>query len=145
MPWAYFDASALVKRYVDEAGRRDVLRLLRRYEVVTSAIVPVELTSAVRRRAAEGSVPAERVPVLLERIAAERALWALIDVSRPVLAAAEALVAGHPLRSLDAIHVASAQAFGRWIDLPALTFVSADARQTTVAAAIGMTATLVKA
>jgi predicted nucleic acid-binding protein len=145
MPWAYFDASALVKRYVDEAGRRDVLRLLRRYDVVTSAIVPVELTNAVRRRAADGSIAAERVPVLLERIAAERELWALVDVSRPVLAAAEALVAGHTLRSLDAIHVASAQAFGRWIDLSALAFISSDARQTTVAAAIGMTATLINA
>ena len=37
--WAYFDTSALVKRYIDEAGRREVLQLLRRNDVVTSAIL----------------------------------------------------------------------------------------------------------
>lgn len=46
--WAYFDSSALAKRYLDEAGRREVLRLLRRYDVVTSAVVAVELRSALR-------------------------------------------------------------------------------------------------
>lgn len=46
--WAYFDTSALIKRYVDEAGRRDVLRRLRRRDVVTSAILPIDLRSALR-------------------------------------------------------------------------------------------------
>jgi predicted nucleic acid-binding protein len=54
--WAYFDTSALVKRYVDEGGRREVLRLLRQYRVVTSAIVTVEVRSALRRRAADGAL-----------------------------------------------------------------------------------------
>lgn len=137
--WAYFDASALVKRYVNEPGRREVLRLLRRYEVVTSAIVPVELRSALRRRVAEGTLDDERVPEILERVATDRGFWALIDVSTDVLAAAETLVATQPLRALDAIHVASAQLFARRIAVPKLLFVSADARQTAAAAAVGMT------
>jgi hypothetical protein len=137
--WAYFDASALVKRYVDEAGRREVLRLLRRYEVVTSAIVPIEIRSAMRRRVAEGTLDERRVPEILKRVATERGFWALIDVSRDVLAAAETLVATHPLRALDAIHVASAQLFAGRIAMPDLVFVSADARQTAAAAAVGIT------
>jgi hypothetical protein len=136
--WAYFDTSALVKRYVDEAGRRDVLRLLRRYDVVTSAIVPVELRSALRRRVAEGTLDVERVPEILKRVAAERGFWALMDVSSDVLAAAETIVAAQPLRALDAIHVASAQLFGGRIAVPELVFVSADARQAAAAAAVGM-------
>ncbi len=143
--WAYFDASALVKRYVDEWGRRDVLQLLRRYNVVTSAIVPIELRSALRRRVSEGTLDESRAPGILKRMAAERGLWAMVEVSHEVLAGAEALVATHPLRALDAIHVTSAQLFASRIALPDLVFVSADVRQTTAAAALGMTTRQIEA
>ena len=136
--WAYVDASALVKRYVEEAGRREVLRLLRRYSVVTSAILPVELRSALRRRVSEGSLDGERVSEILKHIATDRAFWTLVEVRRDVLAAAEVLVATHPLRALDAIHVASAQVFAGRVTGSELVFVSADARQITTAAAVGM-------
>lgn len=139
--WAYFDSSALAKRYVDEAGRREVLRLLRRYDVVTSAIVAVELRSALRRRMAERTVDAQRVPEVLKRVAMDREFWAVMDVSSDVLSAAETLVATHPIRALDAIHVASAHVFAQRIALPDLMFVSADARQAAAAADVGMTTT----
>ena len=86
--WAYFDTSALVKRYVDEGGRREVLRLLRQYQVVTSAVVSVELRSAFRRRVAEGTLSEAAVSEILKRASADREFWALIDVSGSVLAAA---------------------------------------------------------
>jgi predicted nucleic acid-binding protein len=137
--WAYFDASALVKRYIDEEGRREVLQLLRRYEVVTSAILSVELRSALRRRVSDGTLDAAQVPEILKRVATDRAYWRLVEVASGVLAAAETLVAAHPLRTLDAIHVASAQLFAARIIAAELIFVSADARQTAAAAAVGMT------
>jgi len=136
--WAYFDTSALVKRYIDEAGRREVLQLLRRHDVVTSAILPVELQSALRRRVSEGTLDAARVPEILKRVATDRAYWTLVEVASAVLAAAETLVATHPLRTLDAIHVASAQLFAARVTAPELILVSADARQTQAAAAVGM-------
>jgi len=43
------------------------------------------------------------------------------------------------LRVLDAIHVASARLFTDRIGSPVFTFVSTDTRQTTAAAALGMT------
>ncbi len=138
--WAYFDSSALAKRYLDEVGRREVLRLLRQYEVVTSAVVAVELRSALRRRVAEGTLDVDGLSEILKRVAVEREFWAVMDVSSDVLSAAETLVAAHPIRALDAIHVASAQLFAGHIALPELMFVSADARQSAAAAAIGMTA-----
>ena len=91
--WTYFDTSALVKRYVDEAGRREVLRLLRRNECVTSAVLPVELRSGLRRRAAEGSLEAARLPAILKHVAADRRYWTLIELRADVLAAAETLAA----------------------------------------------------
>jgi uncharacterized protein len=139
MPFAYFDTSALIKRYVTEPGRREVLQLLRKNECVVSAVLPVEVRSALRRRVAEGTLDATRVARILKRFTADRAFWTFVEVSREVLAAAETLSAVHPLRALDAIHVASAQLFTDRIGSPVFTFVSADTRQTTAAAALGMT------
>jgi predicted nucleic acid-binding protein len=84
------------------------------------------------------------VPEVLKRFESDRAFWTLVAVSSDVLAAAEVLVAAHPLRALDAIHVASAQLFATRITAPKLIFVSADARQTTAAAAGGMTTRLIR-
>jgi predicted nucleic acid-binding protein len=136
--WAYFDTSALVKRYIDEVGRRQVLQLLRQHECVASAVLPVELRSALRRSVTEGTLEAERVPEMLRRIAADRAYWTLVEVGTEVLGAAERLVAVHPLRTLDAIHVASAQVFAAGVSASDLMFVSADKRQTDAAAVIGL-------
>ena len=136
--WAYFDTSALVKRYVQEPGRREVLQLLRRYDFVASAVLPVELGGALRRRVAEGTLDASRLPGILTRVAADRAYWTLVAVGTDVLTAAETLVTKHPLRALDAIHVASARLFADRVTTPALLFVSADKRQTEAAAAIGL-------
>ena len=136
--WAYFDTSALVKRYIDESGRREVLQLLRRHECVASAVLPVELRSALRRRVAEGTLEAARVPQILKRVSADRAYWTLVEVGAEVLRAAEKLVAVHPLRTLDAIHVASAQLFAAGVSQPDLMFVSADKRQIEAAGVIGL-------
>ena len=136
--WTYFDTSALVKRYVDEPGRREVLRLLRRNEILTSAVLPVELRSSLRRRVAEGTIDAVRLPAILKHVAADRPYWTLVEVGIDVLAGAEALVAAHPIRTLDAIHVASAQLFAARVSMPGLIFVSADKRQTETGAAVGL-------
>lgn len=138
MSWAYFDTSALIKRYVDEDGRLEVLQLLRRHDCVTSALLSVELRSALRRRVADGSLDTRRVPEIVKRFAGDREFWAVIEVTRDVLLSAEQLVANHPLRTLDAIHVASAQLFAARVAASELTFVSADTRQCAVAASIGL-------
>jgi len=62
MPFAYFDTSALIKRYVAEPGRREVLQLLRKNECVVSAVLPVEVRSALRRRVAEGTLVRPELP-----------------------------------------------------------------------------------
>jgi len=140
MAYAYFDTSALIKRYVDEPGRREVLLFLRTHDCVISAVLPVEVRSALRRRVAEKTLDEKRVPAILKRVAADRPFWTVVEVSGDVLATAETLSAAHPLRALDAIHVASAQLFAARTATPQLLFVSADLRQTKAAAALGMTA-----
>jgi uncharacterized protein len=138
MDYAYFDTSALIKRYVEEFGRRDVLALLRKNHCVVSAVLPVEIRSALRRRVSEKTLDSKRVPTILTRLAADRAYWTIVEASREVLAMAESLSGAHPLRALDAIHVASAKLFADRAASQAFTFVSADSRQTDVAEALGL-------
>jgi hypothetical protein len=46
---AYFDTSAMIKRYVEEPGFAHTRRLMRHYRVLSSVIAPVEAVSAVAR------------------------------------------------------------------------------------------------
>lgn len=138
MDYAYFDTSALIKRYVEELGRREVRALLRKNNCVVSAVLPVEVRSALRRRVAEKTLDVKRVPAIVKRFAADRAFWTVVEVSGEVLATAEALSASHALRALDAIHVASAKLFAGRLASQAFTFVSADTQQITAAAALGI-------
>lgn len=137
MDYAYFDTSSLIKRYVEELGRREVLRLLRKNQCVISAVLPVEVRSALRRRMADKTLDAKRVPSILKRFAADRPYWTVIEVSSDVLAAAESLSGIHSLRALDSIHVASAKLFRDRTGSESFTFISADAQQTKVAEALG--------
>lgn len=73
------------------------------------------------------------------RVTADRAFWTFIEVSREVLASAETPGAAYPLRALDTIHVASAQIFASRLGRSHVLFVSADERQSSAAAAIGLT------
>lgn len=137
MAWAYVDTSALVKRYLDEQGHREVVQLLRRHDLVSSALLPVELRSAFRRRVHDHTLEPARAESALRRFAADRVVLTQIGVTDDVLAQAEAMVASQAIRTLDAIHVASAQLFAARLDERVL-FVSADKRQTHVAGAVGL-------
>lgn len=127
-PWAYFDTSVLVKRYVREQGSPRARVLLRRYRFLSSAVVPVEVMSALRRRRASGELSQQNFAAILTRIREDRAYWQLVEVSPLVLAQAEELVQRAPVTTLDAIHVASALAFqtASGIRIP---FITGDTRQ----------------
>ena len=135
--WAYFDSSAIVKLYVQESGRVAVLRLLRQHAVVASAILPIEIRGALRRRAAENTIDSSRLPAALRRLAADRAQWNLLTVSTEILDRTEQIVASNAVRTLDAIHVASAQEFAGRLR-GHVPFISADHRQIEAAAALGL-------
>jgi len=60
--WGYFDTSVLVKSYVKEHGTAGARALLQEYAVLSSVITPVELTSALRRRAAMAEITGRQIP-----------------------------------------------------------------------------------
>jgi predicted nucleic acid-binding protein len=98
----YLDSSALVKLVVAEAESDALLAYLSDRPTRTScALARVEVVRAVR---AHGERASQRARRLLERIS----LLRLDDV----LLEAAAALDGPTLRSLDAIHLAAAQALG---------------------------------
>jgi predicted nucleic acid-binding protein len=73
---------------------------------------------------------------LLDRVRSDAASWSLVAVADEVLALAHDRVLEHPLRSLDAIHLASAESIRR--EGVVLPFVTADVRQAAAARAVGL-------
>jgi predicted nucleic acid-binding protein len=136
--FAYFDTSALVKRYVRERGSVQVVSLLRRHDVLTSAITPVEVFSALGRRKRRGELSEKNFSATLSRMKSDRVHWELVEAGEVVLNRAEEIVQGPvPMRSLDAIHLASSAAFqaAAAVRIP---FVTADDRQREAGGRIGL-------
>jgi predicted nucleic acid-binding protein len=127
-PWAYFDTSVLVKRYVREQGSARARSLLRRHRFLSSAIAPVEAMSALCRRRAAGELSQPNFTAILLRIRADRAYWQLVEVSPLVLGKAEELIQKAALRTMDAIHVASAMVFQSASGMR-IPFITGDTRQ----------------
>ena len=135
--WAYFDTSVLVKRYVVEKGSRQARNLLRRHRFVSSVITPLETVSALSRRRAMGEINDKDFASVLVWIRVDRAYWELVEVTASVLGRAEELLQKLPLRTLDALHLASAAAFQSASGIP-IRFVTADVRQADAAQDRGM-------
>ena len=134
---AYFDTSALLKRYLLESGSDRARVLQRTYRVLSSAVMPVEVASALSRRKTLGNLAERQLSAILSRIRSDRVRWELVEVDRPVLTKAEDLVIQNSLRPLDAIHLASALTF-LTITGVRIHFVTADERQREAAGTLGL-------
>jgi uncharacterized protein len=138
MTFAYFDTSALIKRYVREPGSAQVAALLRRHGLLSSAITPVEIMSALGRRRRDRDLSEEAFTATVNRVRSDRLHWELIEVGETVLSRAEEIAQGRvPMRSLDAVHIASLMVFqfASGIRSP---FVTGDGRQRDAATFLGM-------
>jgi uncharacterized protein len=136
--FAYFDTSALIKRYVREPGSRRVVSLLRRHDLLSSAITPVEVMSALCRRKRNGELSEEDFAVTLTRVQSERIRWELVEVVGMVLNRAEEIIQQTvPMRALDAVHVASLTTFQAAVGIR-IPFVTGDGRQRDAATLLGL-------
>lgn len=103
----YFDASALVKRYVDEPQGETVRGLLASAIPATSRLSEVEIASALVRRCREGDLSAEERDRALTALAADLAAMNVIELGPEVSALAVRLLERHGLRAGDAVQLAS--------------------------------------
>jgi predicted nucleic acid-binding protein len=103
----YFDASALVKRYVRERGTAKVRQLLTSDVAVTSRLSAVEIASALARRAREGAFSDTARDRAVAAFDADLASMLVVELTAAIVARAQALVRRHALRAGDAIQLAS--------------------------------------
>ena len=135
---AYFDASALVKRYVEsETGAAAVAALWPTCECHSTTFAAVEVRAALARRRRDGTLAASAEATLVAAAQLDQAEMELVPPATPVLEEALRLVAVHPLRTLDALHLASALIVAR--RGPAeFVLVTADQRLAAAARAEGL-------
>lgn len=126
----YADASALVKLVLPEPESEALRTYLSGADLVSSDLVVTEVPRAVRR--AVGNDASLALDSLMRRAGELIDAIALHPVDRPLLMGAGAL-AEPRLRSLDAIHVASAVSLD-----PIAAFVTYDERQAAVARLVGL-------
>jgi len=102
----YFDASALVKRYVRERGSAKVRRLIAE-GAATSRLSEVEIASALKRRARERALsPAERDRALVA-LRRDFPAFLAVELTPQITESAQELLSKYSLRSGDAIQLAS--------------------------------------
>jgi hypothetical protein len=128
-----FDSSALAKRYVEEPGSDHVARLCAgATEVVLSLLVIPELYSALNRLRRENSLDERVYEVIQADFLADVDESSIVDLSAALVHISVRILETSPLRTLDALHVATA--ISQNVDL----FVTADQRQHEAATRAGI-------
>jgi uncharacterized protein len=142
----FVDSSALVKRYVQEAGTRWVRNLTRRNapnQIYLAHITAVEVTSAVARRRKGGTLIPPRASSILHRFRKHLAgRYTIVEVTPALLDDASRLANTHVLRAYDAVQLAVALEVNRVYQMGGLglvTLVSSDKDLNDAATAEGLT------
>jgi predicted nucleic acid-binding protein len=118
MALAYLDTSALAKRYLPEVGSAWVARLCRQEPVATSLVAIPELASALARRTRQAALTTQQRDALFQAFVRDARAFTMVEPNQAIAQQAAILLLTAPLpvrlRTLDALHVASAQlAFAR--------------------------------
>lgn len=134
----FLDASALVKRYLSEAGSSTIAALFRRKaRIAVAGVTAVEVAAALQRRARAGDLTAADARRHAQQLRVDQETMLVIEVRGVVLELAAGLVAAHPLRAYDAIQLASALRLRRTSGV-ALRFACADTQLNRAAKAEGL-------
>ena len=129
----FLDTSAFAKRYVAERGSDKVLALSQQAEsLVVSVICLPELISTLSRLVRERKLAKADYRKLKSDAMADLADVDICQIAPAVLVSVVSLLESHPLRAMDALHVACALAVEPDV------FVSADHRQLSAARKAGL-------
>jgi hypothetical protein len=123
----YAETSAVLRWLFNEAGGEEIFDRLRgAAKVVCSRLTLIETRRSVQRAVATAGILAAEAADLRATLAQAAARWALLELSADVAARAEQGFPAEPVRTLDAIHLASALCLRE--SLPDLAVVSTDER-----------------
>ena len=130
---AFLDTSAFAKRYIAEAGSDRVIALCQQADsLVLSVVCLPELISTLSRLVREKKLAKAQYRKLKRDAMADLADADICQLTPAVLNSVVSLLESHPLRALDALHLACALAVEPDI------FVSADHRQLAAARKAGL-------
>ncbi len=137
----FVDTSALAKIYLNEVGSTWVRRWAKRGSgnvIIISHLTSIEFLAALSRRQKEGNINIANFTILSGAFLTDKdEFYLTLDIDDPVIIRARSLVTRYPLRTLDAIQLASAlEAINLLGARP--TFISADTRLLTAASAEGL-------
>ena len=105
----YAESSAVLRWLFDEPRGAEIEALLRAADkVVCSRLTLIEVRRVVRRMVAAGQLEETAAADAFDAFAAAVARWGILDLSREVTDRAEDRFPIEPVRTLDAIHLASA-------------------------------------
>ena len=129
----FLDTSAFAKRYIAEAGSDQLIALCGAAEqIVVSVICLPELISTLSRLVREKRLSKADYRKLKSLATADLAGAKVCPLDSGVLVATTSLLEAHPIRAMDALHVACALA------VSADKFASADQRQLVAAKKSGL-------
>jgi predicted nucleic acid-binding protein len=129
----FFDTSAFAKRYIAEQGSEKVLALCQQAEsLVVSVICLPELISTLSRLVREKKLTRATYRKLKGEAIADLEDADICQITSEILASVVALLEQHPLRAMDALHLACA------LNYQPDVFVSADHRQLSAARKAGV-------
>jgi len=124
----YLDTSALVKRFVLEAGSSQIQNLLTEARPVACATIGyVELYSGLTRRHREGAFSPLEYRRVCRRFEVDWMSVVKVELGAEILNSARGLTQRHGLRAFDGVHLASALGLQSATGEP-VTFVAADQR-----------------
>lgn len=148
----YIDTSALVKRYVSEAGSNRMENLLSAQdeagqtvnEALFSRVAIVETTAAIARYGREGKLGQKEQASLIAKFFRDvDSRYHLLALTEDMVFSAAMLTQVHPLRGYDAVHLATAIHLERTLRASRLTplvFLTSDAVLLKAAVAEGLNA-----
>lgn len=120
---AYLDSSALVKLYLAEPGRDEVEALLEGTEAVTTSVIAyTEIRATFACRLRSGELSDEEHAQVVEDFESDWAGVNELEVTPEIYRLAGDLTVSHPLRGMDALHLASALRAKTEVDVHFLSF-----------------------
>jgi predicted nucleic acid-binding protein len=131
----YAESSAVIAWLLGEARGRDVSAMVRREPVVTSALTLLECDRVIHRAVARGLLSGADAAARRTRLQMDTAEWAIAPITLGVVDRARASFPNDAVRSLDAIHLATAIVVGAAVGR--VTVLSLDERVRANAAALG--------
>ena len=129
MTYYFLESSALAKLFIYERGSDSLVRLLEQVmdmNRIVSSLALLEVRSAIRRREREADLSPVDADACLMDLASEGSRMVEQPLSPAVIATAGDILDRHPLRCLDALHLATCLMARETLGISDIYFVSSD-------------------